>query len=129
MKIIQVLFLMLFSMLVSQSYAADANVIGNYTCMGADALGQNKYTNPVTVTKNGSAYIIQWMNTSGNPYNVGTGIVNTSVSDSLAATFWDPATKGSVGVILYHIASDGSMQGNWALMGGSTVGVETCTKK
>lgn len=106
---------------------ADSTVVGRYQCQRTDASGTT--TNyPLTITKNSAgAYIFEW-DSNGYPVLNGAGIAHPARNDLLAISFFDPKDQNNIGIELFQIKPDGSLQSNWAVQSSNQVGSEACTK-
>ncbi len=135
MNFFKILFSALFALIVmvTQAFAVDSgakstDLSGKYTCSGANSDGSSAYSSPLEIKKHGDFYSFQWLsNDTGFPTDVGTGISNTDVPNSVAVVFKDVKNDKSVAVAFYQIKSDGTLQGNWGFLGDKTGGTEKCT--
>ena len=127
------LTLSVISSLTVTAFAANTSTVpdisGTYQCKGYDPGGNTNYTNSITVAKNGDTFTFQWLNSSGYPFNLGTGIFNSDLNNAVSVVFWDPKKSDFFGTMFYVISSDGSLQGKWIIQGTTQIGTETCSKK
>lgn len=112
----------------SKSESTPPDITGSYQCKGYDPGGNSNYTNPITVTKNGDTYAFQWLNSSGYPFNLGTGIMIPNLNNVVSVVFWDPKKSDYFGTMVYAIGSDGTLDGGWVIQGTKKAGTETCIK-
>jgi hypothetical protein len=105
-----------------------ADILGTYQCKGFDPGGNANYTNPISITKSGDVFNFQWLNTNGQPFNLGTGILNPNQNNVLSVVFWDMKKPEYFGTMLYNIKEDGSLQGYWVIQSTVKIGTENCVK-
>ncbi len=134
MNAIKILFSVFFAtiLMVTQVFAAaesaskGIDLTGKYECSGANSDGSSSYSSPLEIKKHGDFYSFQWLsNETGFPTDVGTGIFNSDVPNSIAVAFRDTKNEKSIAVVFYQIKADGSLHGNWAFLGNKTGGNET----
>ncbi len=112
----------------SDSTTTTSDISGNYQCRGYDPFGKSNYSNPVTISKHGDTYSVEWINAKGYPFLLGTGIFNQDVNDVISVVFWDPKKTDYFGTEVFKIKPDRSLSANWTLQGENQVGTESCTK-
>lgn len=110
------------------STTTSTDIAGNYQCKGYDPGGNANYNSPLTITKNGDTYTLQWLNSNGYPYILGTGFMSNNVSDAFSVVFWDPKKADYYGTLLYAVKSDGTLTGSWVIQGTKVLGTESCVK-
>lgn len=103
------------------------NLVGNYKCTRTDA-SNNNTSYPLSITKTGDTYTLEWDSSNGDPQMYGTGIVHPNMTNVLASSFWDLKNSDISGVEIFSIKPDGSLSANWTLQSSKDVGSETCTK-
>lgn len=138
MKMInKIILLSTLSSLPIMIYAANApapslggspDISGTYQCKGYDPGSKANYANPITIVKNGDTYTFQWLNSSGYPFNLGTGIMNPGMNEAISVVFWDPKKSDFFGTMLYQLKPDGSLSGVWVVQATQQLGTENCTK-
>lgn len=126
MKSIKQLFLLLAIPLFSTMSFAD--IPGTYQCKGFDPGGNANYSNPINITKTGDVFNFQWLNANGQPFNLGTGLLNPGQNNVLSVVFWDLKKPDFFGTMLYTIKEDGSLEGYWVIQGTTKIGTESCVK-
>jgi len=104
-----------------------ASIVGNYSCKRVDASNTTN-TYPLAITKTGDTYTFEWDDSTGNPTLYGTGVMHPSMANVVSTAFWDPKNTDTVGVEVFEIKPDGSLQSNWVLQNSDQLGSETCTK-
>lgn len=101
----------------------ERDISGNFLITGAAANDIDGYTGSLTVVPKGENYEFRWATTRGT--RVGTGVqLGSTTAVSFAAT---GAGKGC-GVVLYKIASDGSLDGRSVLWGDEKFGEEKAVR-
>jgi len=101
---------------------AFADVAGEYSGSGTNPGGEGAYDCDVTVTKAGSVYAIKWFFKGQLGYE-GVGIMK----NGLFCVGY--ASSGGYGVVVYEVATDGTLKGTWATPGFDDLGSETLKKK
>lgn len=115
------------SLLISQFcgivFAAD--ITGDYKCSIYDPKKNSHYNENINIASTGETYRLQYYPpNSSMSYILGTGLVT---GDALAVVNWEPSSNW-VGVTLFAIKPDGSLDGTWATIDKNLVGTETCSK-
>ncbi|MBN9227028.1 MULTISPECIES: hypothetical protein [Legionella] len=103
------------------------SVLGNYQCQRTDA-ANNTASYPMSLTKTGDTYTLEWDNSAGDPVLYGTGVMHPNLTNVISSSFWDPRKPDTIGIQMIEIKPDGSLQSNWVLQSDSQLGTETCTK-
>ncbi|MBI2785502.1 MAG: hypothetical protein HYX60_04005 [Legionella longbeachae] len=112
----------------TQSNSTSAPVLtGNYQCQRTDSANV-MVPYDLTVTKTGDTYTFEWDDKNGNPAIYGTGVIHPNLNNVLASSFWDPTKPETVGIEMFEIKPDGTLQSNWVLQSQNQLGSETCTK-
>jgi hypothetical protein len=131
MKVITTLILSAICLITASVYAEtttspDNSVVGNYKCKRTDA---TSYTvnYPLSITKTGDTYTLEWSDSDGNPVMYGTGVINPNMTNVLTSSYWNIANTDT-GVESFAINTDGSLKANWLAQSGKNSGTETCTK-
>jgi len=106
--------------------ASSSNILGNYKCQRIEGSNTNSY--PVSITKTGDTYTIEWTDSAGNPLMYGTGVIHPNLPNVLSSSFWNISNTDMLGIEIFNIKSDGSLQADWVTQSGKTSGSETCTK-
>jgi hypothetical protein len=94
-----------------------ADIAGTYSVTGTNPDG-SAYEGALTVTTRGSVYQFSWA--TGNDYE-GVGVVD---GNTVAVGWGGP----ECGAVLYRMADDGSLQGQWALYENESAGTETARR-
>lgn len=111
-------YVLLATLLVGGSFcwAGDpetAKITGTYTARGEDINGQ-KYTATVEIEEEGEAYRVTWHYRDGAEF-VGVGVrTGKQLSVSWAGQL---GSKVMVGVMVYEVKKNGSMDGKWTILG------------
>jgi len=101
----------------------ERDISGNFIISGAATNDMDPYTGSLAVIPKGDNYEFRWATTKGT--RVGTGVqLGSTAAVSFAAT---GAGKGC-GVVLYKIASDGSLDGRSVLWGEEKFGMEKAVR-
>ncbi|PWY57024.1 hypothetical protein DGG96_01145 [Legionella qingyii] len=111
----------------STSKASTSSFIGDYQCQRVDS-ANNTVAYPLTVSKTGDTYTLEWDNSNGEPVLYGTGVMHPNQTNVVASSFWDPRKPEVIGIQMIEIKPDGSLQSNWVLQSDNQLGSETCTK-
>lgn len=101
----------------------ERDISGSFLITGSGANEMDPYTGSLTVTPKGDNYEFRWATTKGT--RVGTGV---QMGNSTAATFAATGGGAGCGVVLYKIASDGSLDGRRAMWGQETFGTEKASR-
>ncbi|HHT0594309.1 TPA: hypothetical protein ACTXXA_002710 [Legionella anisa] len=101
--------------------------LGDYQCQRVDG-SNNTNSYPLTVSKSGDTYTLQWENSNGDPVLYGTGVMHPNMTNVVATSFWDPRKPDTIGIQMIEIKPDGSLQSNWVVQTDNQVGSETCTR-
>ena len=101
----------------------EREISGSFSVTGADTSDADPYTGSLTVTPQGNVYSFRWATTKGT--RVGTGV---QFGSTTAATYAATGGGKGCGVVLYKIASDGSLDGRSALWGEDKFGTEKATR-
>ncbi|KTC88426.1 hypothetical protein [Legionella cincinnatiensis] len=109
------------------SNTAAPNAEGDYQCQRADP-SNNTSTSTLSVTKGNDTYTFEWDDSKGDPILYGTGVMVGSLPNAISVAFWDPKKPDAIGIEVFELKSDGSLQGNWTLQSDNKLGSETCTK-
>ncbi|KTD10899.1 hypothetical protein Lgra_1865 [Legionella gratiana] len=111
----------------NSSTTATPNAEGDYQCQRVDS--SNNTTAPsLSVTKGNDTYTFEWNDSNGDPILYGTGVMVGSLPNAISVSFWDPKKPDAIGIELFELKSDGSLQANWTLQSDNKLGSETCTK-
>lgn len=97
----------------------EREISGVFNVTGADVNGNDAYSGVLNVAPQGDAYSFRWTTTHG-AHN-GTGV---QIGDATAVSYANPGGGTGGGVVLYKIASDGSLDGRIAYWGESKYGIE-----
>lgn len=98
-------------------------ISGVFNVTGAGDNDADPYTGVLTIANQGDIYGFRWSTTRGSRNGVGVQIGNTT-----AASYSAPGAGQGCGVILYKIASDGSLDGRIARWGEDKFGTEKATR-
>jgi hypothetical protein len=111
-------------LLATTVLAAGRAFSGSYAVNGTNP-GAGAYQGVLTITARGGVYDVVW--TIGKAQYVGVGVV---VNDTLAVSYTGAADRSWTGVAAYRQRADGSLDGRWAILGGSTtIGTETAVRR
>lgn len=100
---------------------------GDYQCQRVNSSNATS-SYPLSVSKTGDTFTLQWENSNGDPVLYGTGVMHPNMTNVVAASFWDPSKPDTIGIEMIEIKPDGSLQSNWVLQTDNQMGSETCTK-
>jgi hypothetical protein len=103
--------------------SAERELSGTYNVTGTDENGNDAYTGSLSVNNQGDAYRFRW--TTNHDRHEGVGI---QIGDSVAASYASTGGGAGCGVVLYKIASDGSLNGRIAHWGEYTYGTEQAVR-
>ncbi|KTD60302.1 hypothetical protein Lsan_2080 [Legionella santicrucis] len=109
------------------SNTATPNAEGDYQCQRADS-ANNTSASTLSVTKGNDTYTFEWDDSNGDPILYGTGVMVGSLPNAISVSFWDPKKPDALGIEVFELKSDGSLQGNWTLQSDNKLGSESCTK-
>jgi|SRR5579885_1809417 hypothetical protein len=110
------------------SINAFADVAGNYQCTRTDPNNSNT-SYPLSITKTGDTYTLQWADANGFPTVYGTGVLISANSGSaLSVVYWDSKDSNVFGGEVFAVKPDGSLSGTWALQSTNKLGTEACKK-
>lgn len=98
-------------------------ISGSFRISGASSGGLDEYTGSLNVAPKGDNYEFRWSTTKGS--RIGTGVQLGAVT---AVSYAAIGAGQGCGVVLYKIASDGSMEGRTASFGDETFGTEKVTR-
>lgn len=98
-------------------------ISGVFNVEGSGDNDSDPYTGVLTIANQGDLYGFRWSTTRGSRNGVGVQIGNTT-----AASYSAPGGGQGCGVVLYKIASDGSLDGRIALWGEDKFGTEKATR-
>ena len=98
-------------------------ISGVFNVEGAGDNDADPYTGVLTITNQGDIYGFRWSTTRGSRVGVGVQIGNTT-----AASYSSPGAGQGCGVVLYKIASNGSLDGRTARWGEDKFGTEKATR-
>lgn len=101
----------------------EREISGVFNVDGSEVNGNNPYTGVLTISNQGDVYGFRWSTTKGA--RVGTGV---QLGSSTAASFASTGAGAGCGVVLYRIASDGSLEGRIGNWGESGFGIERATR-
>ena len=97
----------------------EREISGVFNVTGAGTNGIDPYNGVLTIAPQGDAYGFRWNTTSGSHNGVG-----VQMGDATAASYANPGGGTGCGVVLYKIASDGSLDGRTAKWGEDKFGTE-----
>lgn len=106
---------------------SSTNPLGNYQCQQTGS-SNNTTSYSLTVSKAGDTYTFEWADNTGDPVYYGTGVMIGSLPNAISVSFWDPKKPDMIGIEVFELKSDGSLDGNWTLQSDNRIGGETCTK-
>lgn len=101
----------------------EREISGVFNVEGSAENGNNPYTGILTIQPQGDVYGFRWTTTKGS--RVGTGL---QIGNATAASFAATGGGKGCGVVLYKIASDGSLNGRIGLWGEAQYATETATR-
>ncbi|HQZ96833.1 MAG TPA: hypothetical protein PLP21_10990 [Pyrinomonadaceae bacterium] len=101
----------------------EREISGVFNVEGSAENGNNPYTGVLTIQPQGDAYGFRWTTTKGT--RVGTGV---QIGNATAASFAATGGGQGCGVVLYKIASDGSLTGRIGLWGEGKYATETAIR-
>jgi hypothetical protein len=107
----------------SSSAPPAREVSGDYKVTGTDANGNPQYAGALSVTNEGDGYRFRW--TTNKEAHDGVGV---QMGNAVAVSYARTGGGKGCGVVLYKIASDGSLDGRIARWGEYTFGVERATR-
>jgi hypothetical protein len=97
----------------------EREISGIFNVEGSAENEKDPYSGVLTVANQGEVYGFRWTTTKGT--RIGTGV---QLGNAAAASFAGTGAGKGCGVILYKIASDGSLEGRIAKWGENLVGTE-----
>ena len=100
------------------------SIAGDYNATGTNPGGKGEYKAALTITPHDDVYQFTW--TSGKNSYDGVGVMTDS---EVAVSFTDGASGKGCGVVLFKIASDGSMDGKTGYWGTNTLETERAVRK
>lgn len=112
---------------ISNTGVSASSFLGDYQCQRVDPSNKTD-SYPLTVSKSGDTYTLQWENSNGDPVLYGTGVMHPNMTNVVATSFWDPRKPETIGVQMIEIKPDGSLQSNWVVQTDNQVGSETCIR-
>lgn len=101
----------------------EREISGVFNVTGAGENGNDPYTGMLNVAPEGDAYSFRWNTTHGARNGVG-----VQLGDATAASYANPGSGSGCGVVLYKIASDGSLNGRIVKWGEYKYGTEKATR-
>lgn len=101
----------------------ERDISGSFVITGSSANEMDPYTGSLTVAPKGSNYEFRWATTKGT--RVGTGV---QMGSSTAASFAATGGGQGCGVVLYKIASDGSLDGRSVMWSETTFSNENAAR-
>lgn len=99
--------------------AAAAPLDGEYFIEGRDPGGGAKYKGQVLVVKEDAVYSVIWK--IQNQVLYGTGILQNK---TFAVTYLNYGPASAPGLALYDVADDGTLTGQFTMLGAKNIGVE-----
>ena len=114
------LCVVLFAALVLTAILAPAkaaDIDGEYAVYGHE-MADGRYTGKAAVAKSGDTYTVVWV--FGNDIHRGTGILN---GDTFSVIFFVRQSPVP-GLAVYRIEEDGTLTGQFTVLGGKKVGAE-----
>jgi hypothetical protein len=99
--------------------AAAAPLDGEYFIEGRDPGGGSKYKGQVLVIKEDAVYSVIWKIEKQVLY--GTGILQNK---TFAVTYLNYGPASAPGLALYDVADDGTLTGQFTMLGAKSIGVE-----
>lgn len=97
--------------------ATAAEIDGEYAVYGHE-MADGRYNGKVAVAKSGDTYAVVWV--FGNDIHRGTGILN---GDNFSVIFFVRQSPVP-GLAVYKVESDGTLTGQFTVLGGKKVGAE-----
>jgi hypothetical protein len=94
-----------------------AELAGEYEVHGHE-MGDGRYNGKAAVTKSGDTYAVVWM--FGPDIHRGTGIL---LGDTFSIVFYVRQSPVP-GLAVYHVEEDGTLTGQFTVLGGKKVGAE-----
>ncbi len=107
----------------SNAKPTERETSGVFNVTGAGTNGIDEYKGVLNITNQGDVYGFRWQTNRGS--RVGNGV---QIGDAMAASYAAIAAGKGCGVVLYKIASDGSLDGKVAKWGETTFGTEKATR-
>jgi hypothetical protein len=101
----------------------EREISGTFNVGGSGGNGSEPYTGLLTIAPQGDVYGFRWSTTKGS--RVGVGVQSGSAT---AASFASTGGGKGCGVLLFKIASDGSLDGKIAYWGGEKSGLIKATR-
>ena len=98
-------------------------ISGSFVITGSAANGMEPYTGSLTVAPKGDNYEFRWSTTKGS--RIGTGV---QMGNAVAVSFAKTGGGKGCGVVVYKIASDGSLDGKSADWGYDLLWTETAVR-
>ncbi len=114
-----VLLLAPLSAALGAAAATAAPLDGEYIIEGREPGGGSKYKGQVLVLKEASTYSVIWK--IQNQVLYGTGILQNK---TFAVTYLNYGPAGAPGLALYDVADDGTLTGQFTMLGAKNLGVE-----
>lgn len=99
--------------------ATAAPLDGEYVIEGREPGGGSKYKGQVLVVKEAATYSVIWK--IRNQVLFGTGILQNK---TFAVTYLNYGPAGAPGLALYDVADDGTLTGQFTMLGAKSLGVE-----
>lgn len=104
--------------------AVAKDIVGSYSITGKNESGGGEYGGELTVTKRGEVYQFSWL--SGGQSSDGVGV---QTDNTVAVAFTEGDNGKGCGVVLYKIATDGSLDGKAGYWGENKSESEKATRK
>ena len=101
----------------------EREISGVFNVTGAGENGNDPYTGVLNIAPQGDVYGFRWTTTHGAHNGVG-----VQLGDATAASYANPGSGAGCGVVLYKIASDGSLDGRIARWGEEKFTTEKATR-
>jgi len=102
---------------------SELDLSGDYNVEGLDETLSKPYEGVLAIRNQGDGYRFNWTMSRARP--AGTGV---QMGDAVAVSFADPTNARGCGVVVYRIASDGSLDGKVANYAEYTFGSEKATR-
>ena len=102
---------------------SEREISGVFSVTGAGDNGNDPYNGVLNITNQGDAYSFRWTTTLGSHNGVG-----VQLGDTTAASYANPGSGAGCGVVLYKIASDGTLDGRTAMWGEFKYGTEKAVR-